>query len=93
MRIYSHRLEHQQGSIEPGKLANFTILADNPVTIDAAKLKNIEVWGTVMEGRKLPVGYEKTQKASLYPMPDGADKVEFSRAAVEHTVSAIHAHV
>lgn len=37
-----------------GKLANFTILADNPVTCDPMKIKNIAVWGTIMEGRVQP---------------------------------------
>lgn len=52
---YSMRLENQVGSIVPGKLANFTILADNPLTIDAVRIKDIPVWGTVQEGRVLPV--------------------------------------
>jgi hypothetical protein len=52
---YSLRLEKDVGSIEPGKLANFTVLADNPVTIDPLKIKDIKVWGTVQEGRVLPV--------------------------------------
>jgi hypothetical protein len=48
-------MEKDVGSIVPGKLANFTILADNPVTIDPMKIKDIAVWGTVQEGRVLPV--------------------------------------
>jgi len=39
----------------PGKLANFTILADNPLTVDPMKIKDVRVWGTVHEGRVLPV--------------------------------------
>ena len=52
---YSLRLERDVGSIEPGKLANFTILAENPVTVDPMRIKDIKVWGTVQEGRVLPV--------------------------------------
>jgi len=52
---YSLQMEKDVGSIVPGKLANFTILADNPVTIDPLKIKDIAVWGTVQEGRVLPV--------------------------------------
>jgi predicted amidohydrolase YtcJ len=52
---YSLRMEKEVGSIVPGKLANFTVLSDNPVTIDAIKIKDIKVWGTVHEGRVLPV--------------------------------------
>ena len=52
---YSLRMEKDVGSIVPGKLANFTILADNPVTVEPMKIKDIRVWGTVNEGRVLPV--------------------------------------
>lgn len=59
---YSLGLEKEVGSIEAGKLANFTILADNPVTCDALEIKNIPIWGTVHEGRVLPI--DKTVKLS-----------------------------
>ena len=52
---YSLQMEKEVGSIVPGKLANFTILGDNPVTCDPMKIKDIKVWGTVDEGRVLPV--------------------------------------
>jgi predicted amidohydrolase YtcJ len=52
---YSLQMEKDVGSIVPGKLANFTILADNPVTIDPMKIRDITVWGTIQEGRVLPV--------------------------------------
>ena len=52
---YSLRMEKDVGSIVPGKLANFTILAENPLTVDPVKIKDIAVWGTVHEGRILPV--------------------------------------
>jgi hypothetical protein len=52
---YSLRLENQLGSIVPGKLANFTILAASPLKVDPVRIKDIPVWGTVQEGRVLPV--------------------------------------
>ena len=52
---YSLRLEKEIGSIEPGKFANFTILSDNPLTVKATKIKDITIWGTVHEGRIMPV--------------------------------------
>ena len=54
---YSLQLENEVGSILPGKLANFTVLSDNPVTCDAIDIKDINVWGTVLEGRiqQIPV--------------------------------------
>jgi predicted amidohydrolase YtcJ len=52
---FSLGLEKEVGSIVAGKLANFTILDDNPVTCDPKKIKDIAVWGTIHEGRVLPV--------------------------------------
>ena len=39
------------GSIKVGKLANFTVLEENPFTIDAMKLKDIKVNAVVYKGR------------------------------------------
>lgn len=47
---YSIQQEANMGSIEPGKLANFTVLAENPLTVDPLKIKDIEVIATVREG-------------------------------------------
>jgi predicted amidohydrolase YtcJ len=52
---YSLRLENEVGSIEPGKLANMTVLAENPLRVDPKAIASIEVWGTVHEGRVRPV--------------------------------------
>ena len=52
---YSLQLEKQVGSIVPGKLANFTILAASPLNVDPVRIKDIAVWGTVQEGRVMPV--------------------------------------
>ena len=52
---HSLRMENDVGSVVPGKLANLTILGDSPLTVEADKIKDIPVWGTVHEGRVLPV--------------------------------------
>ncbi len=52
---FSLQMEKDVGSIEHGKLANFTVLEDNPLTVPADKIKDIAVWGTVHEGRVMPV--------------------------------------
>ena len=49
----------------PGKLANFTILADNPVTCAASQIKHIAVWGTVHEGRVFPVKQVEKKTAGI----------------------------
>lgn len=50
------RQDHRLGSIEVGKLADFTILEDDPFAVDPMALKDIGVWGTVLGGVKQPAG-------------------------------------
>jgi hypothetical protein len=72
--------------------ANLTVLEDNPLTVDAMKIKDIRVWGTVMEGRKLPA-VDTAKKASLEPpQSDPAEQEsEFTRAALGHALKVAHA--
>ena len=51
---HSWRLEHELGSITPGKAANFTVLAEDPYEVDPARLADIEILGTVYRGRWFP---------------------------------------
>ncbi len=51
---YSMQMEKTLGSIEIGKLANLTVLAENPLRVDPMSIKDIKVWGTLHEGRVLP---------------------------------------
>ena len=44
-------LENEIGSIKVGKMADFTILAENPLKIDSNKIKDIKVLGTVYRGQ------------------------------------------
>ena len=48
---YSLQLEGEVGSIEPGKLANLTVLAENPLKVAPDRIAKIAVQGTVHEGR------------------------------------------
>lgn len=52
---HSWRMEHELGSITPGKAANFTVLGDDPYTVDPRNLADIPVLGTVYAGRWFPV--------------------------------------
>ncbi len=45
-------MDHEIGSIEVGKWADFAILEDDPETIGAEKLKDVGIWGTVLAGEK-----------------------------------------
>ena len=47
---YDTHEEATKGSITPGKLADFVILADDPHTVDQNKIKDIEIVRTVVGG-------------------------------------------
>lgn len=57
---YSWRKEDQLGSIAPGKIANLTVLDQDPYAVPPAKLKDIPIWGTVFEGRLFPAPVGRT---------------------------------
>jgi hypothetical protein len=44
-----HR-EHELGSLEPGKLADFTVLDANPLTTEPERIAGIKVLATVING-------------------------------------------
>ena len=45
------RLDHEVGSIECGKRADFCVLHDDPLSVDPMALKDVRIWGTVVGGR------------------------------------------
>ena len=45
------KMDHQIGSIEIGKRADFAVLEDDPTEVDPMALKDVQVWGTVQGGR------------------------------------------
>jgi predicted amidohydrolase YtcJ len=48
---YTFKLDHEVGSIETGKHADFAVLEDDPLSVAPEALKDIVVWGTVQGGR------------------------------------------
>jgi len=50
------KADHEIGSIEVGKRADFAVLEDDPLTIDPLKLKDVRVWGTVLGGKVFQAG-------------------------------------
>ena len=45
------KMDHEIGSIECGKRADFCVLEDDPLAVEPMRLKDIAVWGTVLSGR------------------------------------------
>lgn len=86
---YSLKLENEIGTISPGKRANLTILDGNPLSVDAMEIRNIGVWGTVMEGRVLPAG-KAQRKAALEPPAGEEARQEFTQAALDHALKVAH---
>lgn len=77
---YSLQMEKEVGSIVPGKLANVTIFADNPIACDAAKIKDITVVATIHEGRILPVKKGQGRKNSGVQLPENFRPVAVASA-------------
>ena len=48
---YTLKLDHEVGSIECGKRADFCVLDDDPTAVPPEQLKDVRVWGTVLGGR------------------------------------------
>ncbi len=51
---YAMKMDHEVGSIEVGKRADFAVLEDDPTTIAPEALRDVGVWGTVLGGRVFP---------------------------------------
>ena len=48
---FTLKMDHEIGSIETGKRADFAILGDDPTAVDPVALKDVPVLGTVLDGR------------------------------------------
>ncbi|MFH2131150.1 MAG: amidohydrolase family protein, partial [bacterium] len=51
---YTLDMEQDIGSIEPGKLADFTVLEEDPFEVAPMNIRDIPVWGTVLGGEPFP---------------------------------------
>jgi predicted amidohydrolase YtcJ len=50
---YQHFEEKTKGSIEPGKVADFVVLSENPIRIDPLRIADIQVLETIKAGRRV----------------------------------------
>ncbi len=48
-------LEHEIGSIEIGKHADFTVLEKNPLNVEPRSWSDIPIWAVVLDGEKRPI--------------------------------------
>ncbi|NEQ95316.1 MAG: amidohydrolase family protein [Cyanothece sp. SIO2G6] len=76
---YVIQKEDELGSIEPDKVANFTILDKDPYEVPIEELKDISVWGVVFEGKKYEAPEDtkkKTKPIRTMLAPDSLDWAE-----------------
>ncbi len=52
---WSIGLEDEIGSIRPGKRADFTVLEQDPYAVAPTAIRDIEIWGTILDGRPHPI--------------------------------------
>jgi len=83
------KLEDEIGIISAGKRVNFTILSENPLSGDPAKLRDISVWGRVMEGRVFPASGGQKKAALDRPMGSSGTELAFAKAAINHAFRVV----
>jgi hypothetical protein len=52
---WSLGMEDEIGSIRPGKRADFTVLGADPHEVEPEAIRDIEIWGTLLDGRAYPI--------------------------------------
>lgn len=85
---YSIQQEKKVGSIEVGKDANLTVLEQSPYEVRPEKLKDIGVWGTMLEGRVQPVPRAAKAVASSGGDPAAAGAEAVADAALTDLLAA-----
>jgi hypothetical protein len=48
---YASKAEHVKGSIEQGKLADFTVLSEDPTAVSPSRIAGLEVIATIVDGK------------------------------------------
>ena len=47
---YASKAEHLRGSIEPGKLADFAVLSEDPTAVGGDRIAGLQVLATIVDG-------------------------------------------
>lgn len=66
---YQYFEEATKGTIEPGKVADFVILSDNPLTVPREKLIDLKVLETIKDGKSI---YQRKEQAGSLEETPGA---------------------
>lgn len=48
---YASKAEHIKGSIEVGKLADFTVLSEDPTAVSPSRIADLAVIATIVDGK------------------------------------------
>ena len=89
---YQHFEEKTKGSIEVGKLADFVVLDQNPLTIDPMKIADTKVIETIKEGRTVYSRAAKTASAPAGCAQSAACFALATHSLAETNLIDIHAH-
>lgn len=65
---YVLQKENEIGSIAPGKIADLTVLEQDPLSVEPEQLNSIPIWGTVFEGKIYQNKFHK--KVTMHPQKD-----------------------
>jgi predicted amidohydrolase YtcJ len=80
---YQHFEEKTKGSIEVGKLADFVVLDQNPMTIDPLKIAGIKVMETIKEGKTV---YSRAAAPKQAAMPSNCADTEACFKLASHVL-------
>jgi predicted amidohydrolase YtcJ len=83
---WQHFEEDSKGTIEVGKLADFVILSDNPMSIPEDQLDELKVLETIKEGRSI---YKRPAKGTVLSSPAMFGVTTHEGHGPEHTMPSL----
>jgi predicted amidohydrolase YtcJ len=83
---WQHFEEDSKGTIEVGKLADFVILSDNPMSIPEDQLDELKVLETIKEGRSI---YKRPAKGTVLSSPAMFGVTTHEGHGPEHTMPSV----